>query len=127
MYIAKVIWGVLCVTVFVVAALSYEPNTDAGDMVLVAMITIMAVLSFPSGMIAWFGFMAVLLLLFSILDMFVSCCPRTSILPAASEWTLFVLSWLVAFVAGYVQWFWLLPRLREKSKVPKRVAHGGEA
>ena len=115
MYVAKVIWGALCVSVLIVTLYNYEPNTDAGDMVMVAMLTAMTVLSFPSGLIAFFGVMAILFLLISIFNAIINCCPEASVLPAATDWVLLVFLWLITFVAGYFQWFWLLPRLSNKN------------
>ena len=122
-YFAKVIWGALCVAVLVVTLYNFEPNTDMGDRVMVGMLAVMALLTIPSGLVAWFCFMAALTLWSSLAGQVIDCCTETSVLPDASAWALLLFSWLVVFAAGYWQWFWLFPRLT--ANVRRSDKHAG--
>jgi hypothetical protein len=89
----------MCVTVLLVALVKYDqsPNSDIADF----LIWCMLVLTAPSGILILLlnaGFAYVLYIVFTI--------------TISTTYLTLSLTWLLFFVIGYVQWFYLLPRIR---------------
>jgi hypothetical protein len=103
--IIKYAWLLACVACFILPLL-LTPVGDSDSlhwvhMAIEDMTFVMFILSFPCSV----GFVlvaAIYFLMFSPYDM-----------PIAS----YLLLWLGFFVTGYVQWFWVLPELRQKRQL----------
>lgn len=100
------IWLLACAAVLFIAVYSYEPNSanDVGPLFLWLMI----MLTFPSGLLV--ASVAALIVVLVGSDASVSISPTGY----------YVSLWLVFVVAGYMQWFRLLPWLWRKIRKGKQ-------
>lgn len=111
----KAIWVTLCVAVLISTYLRMNPNSDLGDIVWLQMSMAMIVLSFPLGLVASICAWAVLMLVLTISSKVFEYPSGTSVVPSAVLWLVITFLWLAPFVAGYLQWFWLLPRCSKRT------------
>lgn len=102
----KIGWVFLCVVVLLISIVKFDnrPDSDISDYLIWSML----VLSAPSGVL-------VLLLNASLAYVLYN---YFSIIIPTTYLTLGV-TWLLFFLIGYVQWFYLLPRVADRS--PRRM------
>lgn len=93
----------LTLSVLVLAITLYEAELPGNRDNIIVMVWLMLVLSFPSGYLVSVLYAAVAML-----------APGKEFPPVSDVYVGFVLTWLGFFVAGYVQWFVLLPAVVRK-------------
>lgn len=93
---SRLFWFGLCVLVLVMTM--YGGSSPENRDIDIVMVWLMLVLSFPSGYVVSVLYFAVALL-----------SPRQEFPPVSNVYLGLLLTWLGFFVAGYLQWFVLVP------------------
>ena len=105
--LVKIGWVFLCVVVLLITLYKFDhrPDSDISDYLIWSML----VLSAPSGVLVLLLNASLAYVLYNYLSIII---PTTYL-------TLGV-TWLLFFLIGYFQWFYLLPRVAERSGLSKK-------
>ena len=105
--LVKIVWIALCIVVLVVtlAKFDHRPDSDIADFLVWGML----VLSVPSGILV--------ILLYAGLAYVLH---NTFAITVSTTYLTLSVIWLLFFIVGYAQWFYLLPRMITKMRVKQK-------